>query len=76
MNAPIQIPQLPASTPFVPIMTRERFAELTGLSYKQLESMIFRGYIPAIRPTCGDGRTKISFVNIAKLMEVCLEEGY
>ncbi len=76
MNAPIQIPQLPASIPFVPIMTRARFAALTGLTDKQLESMIFRGYIPAIRPSCGDGRTKLSFVNIAKLMADCMEDDY
>ena len=72
MNAPVSI-QLPATTPFVPIMDRARFAELVGISLPTLENMIHRGYIPVISPSNGDDRTRRSFVNVAKILADCME---
>lgn len=74
MNAPLKTLQLPTVATISPIMTRKRFAEITGLTDGQLEGMINRGQIPSIRPSCF-GRTRVSFVNVAKLYEMCLEDG-
>lgn len=47
----------------VPVMSQERFAELTGLSEDQVRGMIEKGHLPLIN--CGKPR----MVNIARLSQ-------
>lgn len=52
----------------VPIMTKERFAELAGVEVGVVRGMLDRGYLPAIKI----GRHR--FVNVAALQARCLAE--
>lgn len=47
----------------VPVMSQERFAELTGLSEGQVRGMIEKGHLPSMK--CGKPR----MVNIARLSQ-------
>lgn len=57
-------PQVP---PIVPVMTRERFSQLSGMSLDTIEGHVRRGYIPVLKV----GRR--SLINIALLQAECLE---
>lgn len=60
---------VPFALPFsVPIMTKERFAELAGLEVGVVRGMLDRGYLPAMKI----GRHR--FVNVAALQARCLAE--
>ena len=59
-----QAPQVPAH---VPLMTLERFAELSGLTVDTVYGHIRRGYLPAVKV----GRYRL--VNIALLQTQCLQ---
>lgn len=50
----------------VPVMTKERFAELVGVEVGVVRGMLDRGYLPAIKI----GRHR--FVNVALLQKQCL----
>ena len=52
----------------VPVMTKERFAELAGVEVGVIRGMLDRGYLPAIKI----GRHR--FVNVAALQMRCLAE--
>ncbi|WP_295720433.1 DNA-binding protein [uncultured Halovibrio sp.] len=47
----------------VPVMSKERFAEMTGLSEGQVRGMIEKGHLPSMK--CGKAR----MVNIARLSQ-------
>ena len=51
----------------VPVMTKERFAELVGVEVGVVRGMLDRGYLPAIKL----GRHRL--VNVALLQKQCLE---
>ena len=52
----------------VPVMTKERFAELVGVEVGVVRGMLDRGYLPTIKI----GRHR--FVNVAALQARCLME--
>lgn len=56
--------------PNVPLMARERFAELAGVEVGVLNSWIARGYIPVFEV----GRYRL--VNIALLTKMALEKEF
>lgn len=51
----------------VPLMHKERFAELVGVSYGVVEGWVDRGYLPSVVV----GKHKL--VNLALLTQECLE---
>lgn len=53
----------------VPVMTKERFAELVGVEVGVVRGMLDRGYLPAVKL----GRHRL--VNVALLQKQCLESG-
>ena len=53
---------------FVPVMDREQFATLTGLSHATVRGMIERGHLPTIRI----GKRRL--VNIAQLTKEAIEQ--
>lgn len=59
-----QAPQVPAH---VPLMTQERFAELSGLTVDTVYGHIRRGYIPAVKVG------KYRMINLALLHTQCLQ---
>lgn len=59
-----QAPQVPAN---VPVMTLERFAELSGLTVDTVYGHIRRGYLPSVKM----GRYRL--INITQLHIQCLE---
>lgn len=59
-------PQVP---PFVPVMTIERFAQMSGLEEGVIQGHIRRGYLPTIKL----GRYRV--INLSLLQMKCLEEG-
>ncbi|GAB3342342.1 MULTISPECIES: DNA-binding protein [Chromohalobacter] len=59
-------PQIP---PFVPVMTIERFAQMSGLEEGVIQGHIRRGYLPTIKL----GRYRV--INLSLLQMQCLEEG-
>ena len=64
-------PQLDLSQlPNVPVMSRERFAELAGIEIGVLNGWIARGYLPVIE----FGRYRL--VNIALLTKMALEKEF
>lgn len=71
MNAPISPPSILVS--FVPVMTRDQFAELVGVTRRTVDGWVSRGYVPVIRFASSEGRTKNSLVNVAALNRQCLE---
>lgn len=60
-----QAPQVPAQ---VPLMTKERFSHLTGLSVDTVEGQIRRGYLPTRKIG------KRLLINLALLQAECLDE--
>ncbi|OSM07027.1 hypothetical protein MAIT1_00064 [Magnetofaba australis IT-1] len=54
---------------FTPVMTQERFCELSGVSRGVVEGWIKRGYLPAV--TIG----RRVMVNMVRLTRNCLDEG-
>ena len=50
---------------FFPVMTREKFAELSGLAEGVIQGMIEKGHLPSIKI----GRYRL--VNVARLAEDC-----
>ena len=67
----IMEPQLDLSQlPNVPVMSRERFAELAGIEIGVLNGWISRGYLPVIE----FGRYRL--VNIALLTKMALEKEF
>ena len=52
----------------IPVMTKERFASLTGVEVGVIRGMLDRGYLPAIKI----GRHR--FVNVAALASRCVAE--
>lgn len=61
-------PQALFSLPvFFPVMTREKFAELSGLAEGVIQGMIEKGHLPSIKI----GRYRL--VNVAKLAQSCRE---
>lgn len=66
MEAPLSISQLPS----VPLMSRELFAQLVGVSEDTVSGWISRGYLP----TYEIGRYRL--VNIAILNQMALEKEF
>lgn len=66
MEAPLNISQLPS----VPLMSRELFAQLVGVSEDTVSGWIARGYLP----TYEIGRYRL--VNIAILNQMALEKEF
>lgn len=63
-----QAPALPqGALPFVPVMHRERFAELSGLELGIVDNWIDRGYLPTVKI----GRHRL--VNLVLLVKECAE---
>jgi len=58
-------PQVPA---LVPLMTKERFSDLSGLSLDTIEGHLRRGYLPSRKI----GRRLM--INVALLQRECLDE--
>ncbi|MGQ0333105.1 DNA-binding protein [Halomonas elongata] len=58
-------PQVPAH---VPLMTLERFAELSGLEQGVVYGHVRRGYLPAVK------MGKYRLINIALLQAQCLSQ--
>jgi len=54
--------------PFVPVMTRERFAELSGLGPDVVRGMMDRGHLPTLKV----GRHRL--VNVSALSVSCLDD--
>lgn len=52
----------------VPVMTKERFAELVGVEVGVVRGMLDRGYLPAVKL----GRHRL--VNVAALQAQCLAD--
>jgi len=50
-----------------PLVTRERYAEISGLSLSVLNAQIDKGYWPVVRVG------KYSLVNLALIQKACLE---
>lgn len=59
-----QAPQVPAN---VPVMTQERFAELTGLTVDTVYGHVRRGYLPSLK------MGKYRLINIALFQVQCLQ---
>ncbi|WP_251978742.1 DNA-binding protein [Salinicola avicenniae] len=58
-------PQVPA---LVPLMTKERFSDLSGLSLDTIEGQLRRGYLPSRKV----GRHRM--INVALLQRECLDD--
>lgn len=54
--------------PFTPVMSKERFAELSGVPFGVVEGWVIRGYLPSL--LIGKHR----LVNIIQLNQDCLEQ--
>ncbi|WP_097458975.1 MerR family transcriptional regulator [Mangrovitalea sediminis] len=55
--------QKPLAFNLVPIMTQERFAELTGLTPGQVRGMVEKGHLPSVKV----GGARPRFVNLLHL---------
>ncbi|WP_445619174.1 DNA-binding protein [Kushneria sp. Sum13] len=53
--------------PNVPLMTQERFSQLSGLSEESIRGMIHKGHLPSMKV----GRRRL--VNVALLSAQCLD---
>lgn len=54
--------------PLVPVMTRQRFCELSGVSEEVARGWMQKGSVPTVKV----GKRRL--VNVAALTRVCLEE--
>lgn len=63
MDRPLPPQALHALPVFFPVMTKEKFAELSGLAEGVIQGMIEKGHLPSIKI----GRHRL--VNVAKLAE-------
>lgn len=54
--------------PFTPVMSKERFAELSGVSFGVVDGWCNRGYLP----TLVIGKHKM--INMVQLHHVCLDQ--
>lgn len=64
MGAMDDFPQVPA----VPILSRQRFAEVVGLTHATVASMCDRGYLPTVH----FGRRV--FINLEALRCICVDK--
>ena len=71
MNAPVNAPSI--LTPFVPVMTRDQFAQFVGVTKRTVDGWVSRGYVPVIRFGNGEDTAKHSLVNVAALNRQCME---
>lgn len=53
-----------------PIMTKARFAEISGLTEETLRGMIDRGYLPTLKVG------KHRMINVARLTKECLDHDF
>lgn len=53
-----------------PVMTQERFAQLTGLTVGQVRGMVEKGHLPSFKA----GNAKPRFINVALLTRCALDE--
>lgn len=69
MTIPAEIPSfdLPPTCHFVPVCTRERFAQFSGLDEGIIRGMCERGYLPTIKIG------KHSLINMVALIQECLQ---
>ncbi|MCG8517507.1 MAG: hypothetical protein MI794_05900 [Pseudomonadales bacterium] len=53
-----------------PVVTKEKFAEQTGLTVGQVRGMIEKGHLPSLKV----GNAKVRFVNVAALTQEALSQ--
>ena len=71
MGAIEQMPQLVATMALqLPLLTRERFADLVGLTHATVFSMCDRGYLPTLHLS---GSRRV-FVNLEALRAMCADK--
>lgn len=68
MNQNMEQPLESPVQPFVPLMSKERFAELSGVPFGVVDGWCNRGYIPTV--VVGKHR----MVNLVQLHQNCLEQ--
>lgn len=56
-------------SPLVPVMHRERFAELTGIPFGVIDGWVNRGYLPTIIII---GKHRL--INLVELTQTCIEQ--
>jgi len=54
--------------PFTPVMSKDRFAELSGIPFGVIEGWIMRGYLPTLLI----GKHRV--INMVQLQQTCLEQ--
>ena len=54
--------------PFTPVMSQERFAELTGFPFGVVQGWVARGYVPSLLL----GKHRV--INLVQLNQDCLEQ--
>ncbi len=71
MDDALRFSQVPAPGMFSgPLVTREKFAELTGLPIGVVQGMVARGYLPTVKIG------KWGLINISLLHKRCIEKEY
>ena len=70
MTDKTDVPSLPTvfNCAFVPVCTRERFAQFSGLEEGVIRGLCDRGYLPTIK------LGKYSLINLAALIQQCSEQ--
>ena len=53
-----------------PVVTQDRFAELTGLTVGQVRGMVEKGHLPSIKL----GNAKPRFVNVALINKAAMDQ--
>lgn len=61
-------PEQLAAQPVAPVMSKERFAELSGVPFGVVDGWCNRGYLP----TMVIGKHRV--INIVQLHQICLEQ--
>lgn len=67
----LDIPEI-QHTPFVSI---PRFAEMTGLSKRQIVHLIHEGYLPAFKISNGKQTSRSHFINLLKIQTTLIQQG-
>lgn len=58
----------------VPIMTKESFSSLVGVSVAVIDKHVRNDFLPVIKLRRGSSESKRTYINVAALREVCISD--
>ena len=59
-----------------PLLTAQKFSDLTGMPYKTVKDRISKGELPVIRWGLDPDKGSTPYVNVEKVKQICREQEF